>query len=406
MSALSRRVHPSRGEMAGRSTRRKKAKSSKGGAVSIGWLAIFLACAAALFFAMARYAESPRGKAFLLDLGFDRYYPEVQASIGGLISKGAGDAGMPAGSISLSETDARGQPGPVVAVTGALPRDRSLLQLNVSIDRAIGAGGGRVRACVEKRGGSVIEMEIGTRRTVTHRCEFRISRRSVESQERPAGPAITVIVDDFGYFNNRRVKEFLALDVPFTVSVIPGLEHSENICRQAREAGKEVICHLPMEPENDGSDQGDIPLVRTAMSGAGIEKIVEKALESTPGVIGMNNHMGSKATADMRVMRSVMKVCRRKGLFFVDSYTTGKSVVDEAAEKEGVRTLRNDLFLDNKGEDVRENMRKAISIASRSGSVTVIMHVRKGNAEHLQWFAQEARREGVRLIRLTEMMGR
>jgi polysaccharide deacetylase 2 family uncharacterized protein YibQ len=215
-----------------------------------------------------------------------------------------------------------------------------------------------------------------------------------------------VIVDDFGYYNNRRVREFLALEVPFTVSVIPGLEHSEKICRQAREAGKEVICHLPMEPENDGYDQGDIPLVRTAMSGGEIEKVVEKALESTPGVIGMNNHMGSKATADMRVMESVMKVCRRKGLFFVDSYTSAKSVVKAAAEKEGVRTLRNDLFLDNKGEDVRENMRKAISIASRSGSVTVIMHIRKGNAEHLQWFAQEAGRKGVRIIRLTEMMGR
>jgi len=392
--------------MAGRSARKKKAGTAKGSGGRIGRLAIFLACAAVAFFAMVRYAESPRGKAFLLDLGFDRYYAEVQASIGDQISKGAVEAGMPSGSIELSTTGEQGQPGPVVAVKGGLPAERSLLQLNVSIDRVVGAGGGRVRTCVEKRGGTVIEMEVGTRRTVTHRCEFRISRRSAGESQKPSGPAITVIVDDFGYYNNRRVREFLALDVPFTVSVIPGLGHSEKICRQAREAGKEVICHLPMEPENDGNDQGDIPLVRTAMSGDEIEKVVEKALESTPGVIGMNNHMGSKATADMRVMESVMKVCRRKGLFFVDSYTTAKSVVRAAAEKEGVRTLRNDLFLDNRGEDVRENMRKAISIASRSGSVTVIMHIRKGNAEHLEWFAQEAGREGVRLIRLTEMMGR
>jgi polysaccharide deacetylase 2 family uncharacterized protein YibQ len=115
--------------------------------------------------------------------------------------------------------------------------------------------------------------------------------------------------------------------------------------------------------------------------------------------------MGSKATADMRVMESVMKVCRRKGLFFVDSYTTSKSVAVDAAKKAGVRALRNDLFLDNRGDDVRENMRKAISIASRSGRVTVIMHIKKGNAEHLRWFGQEAEREGVRIIRLTDMIG-
>jgi polysaccharide deacetylase 2 family uncharacterized protein YibQ len=50
-------------------------------------------------------------------------------------------------------------------------------------------------------------------------------------------------------------------------------------------------------------------------------------------------------------------------------------------------------------------MRKAISIASRSGKVTVIMHIRKGNADHLRWFAEEARRQGVRLVSVKDMMG-
>ncbi|MCK4549079.1 MAG: divergent polysaccharide deacetylase family protein [Candidatus Krumholzibacteria bacterium] len=385
-------------------TRKKTKKKSSAGA-GLGRLAIFLAVAAIVFFAMVKYADTPRGRVFLLDLGFDRYYAEVQSGLGELIKKGATEAGMPAKSITLTTADEPGQDGPVSMIKGDMPADRSLLQLNTAIARALGSSGGRVRACVEKKGGRMIEMEVGTRRTVTHRCVFRMGRRPVRETDRPTGPSITVIVDDFGYFNNRRVREFLALDVPFTVSVIPGLEHSEKICRQAREAGKDVICHLPMEPEKDANDQGDIPLVRTAMSSREIEKIVEKALESTPGVIGMNNHMGSKATADMRVMAAVMKVCRRKKLFFVDSYTTAKSVVAEAAGKAGVKTLRNDLFLDNRGDDVRENMRKALSIASRSGRMTAIMHIRKGNVEHLRWLAQEAEREGVRIVRITDMMG-
>jgi len=391
--------------MAGRKTKKKTTRKKKSSGGGIGRLALVLALAAVVFFAMVKYADTPRGRILILDLGFNRYYSEVQSALGELIVKGAAEAGMPAAAITPSAEDDTEQPGPVARFKGSLPAERSLLQLNVAIARALSGSGGRVRSCVEKKGGRVIEMEIGTRRTVTHRCVFRISRKSSTETGGPTGPAITVIVDDFGYFNNRLVREFLALEVPFTVSVIPGLKHSEKICRQAREAGKEVICHLPMEPEKGGSDQGDIPLVRTSMSGREIEKTVEKALESTPGVIGMNNHMGSKATADMDVMRSVMKVCRRKKLFFVDSYTTSKSVAAEAAEKAGVKTLRNDLFLDNRGEDVRENMRKIISIASRSGSVTAIMHIRKGNADHLRWLAEEADREGVRIIRLSDMMG-
>jgi len=391
--------------MAGRKTKKRTTRKKKSAGAGLGRLALLLAGAAIVFFAMIRYAETSRGRVILLDLGFDRHYAEIQAGLGELIVKGASEAGMPRGAITLSTVDESGQPGPISMIKGDLHAGRSLLQLNAAIDRALGGSGGRVRACVEKRAGRTIEMEIGTRRTVTHRCVFRIGRKPAPETSGSTGPAIAVIVDDFGYFNNRLVREFLALDVPFTVSVIPGLKHSERICRQAREAGKEVICHLPMEPEKNGSDQGDIPLVRTAMSGREIEKMVEKALESTPGVIGMNNHMGSRATADMRVMESVMKVCRRKKLFFVDSYTTPKSVTAAAAEKAGVKTLRNDLFLDNRGEDIRENMRKVISIASRRGRVTAIMHIRKGNADHLRWFAQEAEREGVRIIRLTDMMG-
>jgi len=393
--------------MAGRKKTKGKTsrKNASGGGLGLGRLAVILAVAAFVFFAVVKYAQTTGGKVLLLDLGFDRYYPEAQATLGRLIMKGADEAGMAESSIAVSSADEPGQPGPVAVFKGDLPADGSLIQLNASITKALLPGGGRVRSCVERDGGRRIEMEIGTRRAVTHRCVFRLGRSRATGEERPEGPMITVIVDDFGYFNNRRVREFLAVDAPFTVSVIPGLEHSEKICRQAREAGKDVICHLPMEPENDGNDQGDIPLVRTGMSGREIERIVEKALESTPGAIGMNNHMGSKATADMRVMKAVMKVCRKKGLFFVDSYTSSKSVVAEAAREAGVRTLRNDLFLDNRGEDVRENMRKAISIASRSGRVTVIMHIRKGNAEHLRWFAEEAEKEGVRLVRITDMLG-
>ncbi|MCJ7554483.1 MAG: divergent polysaccharide deacetylase family protein, partial [Ignavibacteriaceae bacterium] len=340
--------------MAGGKTKKKKTKKEKGAGSgrSLGRLAIFLACAAVVFFAMAKYAETPRGKILLLDLGFDRYYAGVQTGLGELIKKGASEAGMPEGTISISTAHEQGQPGPVVMATGGLPADRSLLQLNISIDRAVSGSGGRVRRCVEKRNGSVLEMEIGTRSTVTHRCEFRINRRAASKTEKLTGPAITVVVDDFGYFNNRRVREFLALDVPFTVSVIPGLEHSEKICRQAREAGKEVICHLPMEPEQNGSDQGEIPLVRTAMSSGDIEEAVEKALESTPGAIGMNNHMGSKATADMRVMDSVMKVCSRKKIFYIDSYTTSKSVVAEAAQE--LRRLVSGGFDAAQAKDVHD----------------------------------------------------
>ena len=52
--------------------------------------------------------------------------------------------------------------------------------------------------------------------------------------------------------------------------------------------------------------------------------------------IGMNNHMGSAATADPQLMTYLMTALQEKHLFFLDSRTIGKSV----AGKNSKRTRR------------------------------------------------------------------
>ena len=353
-----------------------------------------------------RYFNTAAGNVLLLDLGFDSRFAAVQRDLGARIDAAAARAGVPPAALRV-DGPAGGRLGEVAVITGRVPAERSLIQVNAEVESAVRKGGGRVRACAETRDGGAIEMEIGTRRTATHRCVFQKRKREAARPEpQPsARPMIALVVDDFGYFDNRVVRDFLALDVPLAISVIPGLRHSEAIARRARAAGKETICHLPMEPEGDADGGGDEPLVRVDMTRGEIEGIVEKALSTTPGVVGMNNHMGSKATADRRVMEAVLGVCRRHGLFFFDSHTTSHSVVTETAAAVGVPSLRSDFFLDNRGDDVRANMRALLSSAARRGRATGILHVRRENLAHLRWLAQEAEREGVAIVTLSHMLG-
>lgn len=385
---------------------KRKKKTEKETSRRLKRMAAALAVLVVAIFAMARFLETPRGGMILLDLGFDGRYAEVRQELDEAVLRAAESTGMPRTSIGASLEEHPGGPGRISVIEGEMPPDGSLLQLNAAVTAAVEQAGGRIRACREIRGGSAIEMTIGTRRVETHRCVFRLGRRARREDRAPTMPEVSIVVDDFGYFDNRLVRRFLALEIPLTVSVLPGLKHSGNICREAAEAGKETICHLPMEPEKGGDDGGEIPLVRTGMKPAEIEAIVEKALETTPGVIGMNNHMGSKATADPAVMSAVMSVCRRKGIFFLDSVTTPRSVVGEAAAAAGVPSLSNDIFIDNRGDDVRENLRKLISIAERKGTVTGIMHVRRDNLGHLEWFAAEAEKAGVRIVPVSSMIGK
>ncbi len=356
-------------------------------------------------FGVFRYIQTEAGRVFLLDIGFDSRFDRVQKELEIRITRALVRAGVPRDRIKVETEDRTGVPHTIAVLRIATLPDASLLQVNNEIDKAVTAGGARVRSCREARGGRSITMEIGTRRVTTHRCIIRKGRVSKRIPEITDGePVVALLVDDFGYFNNRLVRDFLAVEVPLTISVIPGLRYSEAICEDAAKAGKEVLCHLPMEPERGGWDSGDIPLVRVSMGDGEIEEIIENALDTTPGVIGMNNHMGSRATADRRVMEAVLDVCRRRELFFIDSMTTSRSVVREVSRKKNVRSLSNDLFIDNTDEETRENMRKILSLASRRGRALGIVHVKRKTLKDLHWMIDEANREGIHFITVSEMI--
>jgi polysaccharide deacetylase 2 family uncharacterized protein YibQ len=387
-------------------TKKKKKNKSTKHIARVKRIAWSLGIAALITIALMRYFQTVRGGAFLLDVGFSGRYKVVQEALSEKVMEALYPLAILDDDIKVIREKPDSSGRSVVIMRGEVPHGGSIMQVNAAIDAAALSIGARVRRCIEKKDGAVIEMELGTRRFITHRCYFRMSKRGKTPYRiETTGPAISIVVDDFGFFNNRLVKEFLELEVPVTISVIPGLKHSEKICRMAESAGKEALCHLPMEPEKGADDVGDIPLVRTAMSGKEIERIVQKALKTTPGVIGMNNHMGSKATADRAVMDAIMNVCAKEGMIFFDSLTSSKSVVREAAAAAGVGSSRNDLFLDNNKKDTRENMKKFLSLAARRGRVVAIMHVRRESLEDLKWMIGEARRKGIRFIKLSEMIG-
>jgi polysaccharide deacetylase 2 family uncharacterized protein YibQ len=382
---------------------RKKSRGSAG----IVRVLVLLAVAVIAVFALLGFLDSQRGRVFLLDIGFDGRFEQVQRDLGDRITRALLIAGIGRDAIEVERQGAGEEPREIVRYRATVPQDASLISINSAIDREVRAGGGRVRSCREMQGGRGLEFEIGTRRAVTHRCAIRKGRGLARAGAgRDQGPEIALVVDDFGYFYNRLVRGFLSLEIDFTVSVIPGLRHSEKICRKAREAGKDVLCHLPMEPERGSNDYGEIPLVRVDMESDEIARVVRDALRSTPGVSGMNNHMGSRATADRRVMKAVLDVCRDADLFFIDSMTSPRSVVGEVAREEGVPSLSNDLFVDNRGEETRVNMEKLLSIAARKGNTLAIMHVRRDSLEDLRWFIGRAKREGVTFVKVSTMIER
>ena len=157
---------------------------------------------------------------------------------------------------------------------------------------------------------------------------------------------VSIIIDDLGN-GLKGTDKIFSIKAPLTVAIMPLLRTSKKDGIRAKKAGFEVLLHLPMEFYHGKREWLGPGAVTTQMSTEEIKSQVRKDLDSVPYVRGINNHMGSKATADERVMRAVLEVAKERDLFFVDSATSSDSKVVSIAKEMGVPVAKRDVFLDN-----------------------------------------------------------
>jgi hypothetical protein len=188
------------------------------------------------------------------------------------------------------------------------------------------------------------------------------------------------------------------------MSVLPDVHGTASIAREAADAGKGVMLHLPMETIS-GMDPGP-GKVTTEMTDAQITAQVEDDLAQVPLARGVNNHEGSKGSSDTRVMNDVIAVLAKHGdLFFVDSKTSPTSVAQSVAAAHGVPNASRDVFLDNQ-ENVAYSegqLREAAAIALRTGSAIAIGHPRATTLAAVRALIPELQAEGIEFVLASQL---
>ena len=199
----------------------------------------------------------------------------------------------------------------------------------------------------------------------------------VEIAQIPIRGVIGIIIDDFGYRNDHISNGFLEIPAKLTYAIIPGHDHSQSFSKKAYDAGYEIIVHLPME--NIGKTYGEEEYVLMSyFQDDEIKNRVYKAFDHLPESIGLNNHQGSRGTADSRVMTHVANVIKEKKKFFIDSRTTSNSLAESTMRKYGVPTNKRDIFLDNEldEEKIKAQLLKLAAVSERKGIAIGIGHVK------------------------------
>jgi len=215
---------------------------------------------------------------------------------------------------------------------------------------------------------------------------------------------VAIVIDDMGY-DKKIFKKFVDLGIPLTFSILPGQRYSTGIANEARSLNYEVMLHLPMEPRNPERNPGNGTIL-THMSQDEILRQLSEDIESVPYIAGVNNHMGSLLTENQDVMNIILEDLHKRGLFFIDSRTSPRSVAYETARRMGVRSGRRDVFLDNKADIgyIKGQVDKVIRIAKQNGEATAIGHPRAGTIAAIREKIADFEREGIELVPVSEVL--
>jgi hypothetical protein len=215
--------------------------------------------------------------------------------------------------------------------------------------------------------------------------------------KRGANPRLAIIIDDLGR-EHGPAEALLALQYPVTVAVLPNLQYSAEIAEEAHRRGFQVMLHLPVESE--GEERPEPHELRPGMSRQDVASLLDNMLESVPHAAGVNNHQGSKGTADPALMSNLMAALAARKLFFIDSRTTASTVAYQAAVGAGVPAASRNVFLDDveTADAIREQIELAAREAKKNGSAIAIGHPHEVTLQVVTEELPKLQAEGIRLV--------
>ncbi|HOJ76968.1 MAG TPA: divergent polysaccharide deacetylase family protein [Bacillota bacterium] len=215
---------------------------------------------------------------------------------------------------------------------------------------------------------------------------------------------VAIIIDDVG-FVREPADRMLQVPTRLTWAILPLSPYGIEYAKAAFERGFEIILHQPLEPLDTREDPGP-GLIRRDWTPDEIRRQFELNISGIPYIKGINNHMGSAGTMDEYLMEQLMQLLKEKKLFFIDSFTSNKSVAGRLARKHAVPFGKRAIFIDHYSDynSKKQALRQLIKVALKNGTAIGIGHVRDGTAEAIEEMLPEFIKAGIEIVPVSELV--
>lgn len=233
----------------------------------------------------------------------------------------------------------------------------------------------------------------------------------VQATDKPT-PMMSIVIDDFGSYDQSGFDTLMKANVPLTCAVIPMVDNTQSNIETLTSKGHEIILHMPMESHVHLPESWYGPVfIRNYDTPETATKKIEECLKSFPNVKGLNIHIGSGVSRNKTLMTAIYEYTKSKGLYMLDSRTIEThSVVDACNDTHSIY-LGRDVFLEaDKNRSyagVKYRMMEGANIALEKGYSIVIGHVGaeggENTAKAILDTLPEIEKMGVKIVPLSEI---
>jgi polysaccharide deacetylase 2 family uncharacterized protein YibQ len=221
-------------------------------------------------------------------------------------------------------------------------------------------------------------------------------------------PRIAVIISELGLSSAATTASIQTMPADISLAFSPYSDNLNQWIGLARAAGHEVLLNLPMEPINfPANDPGPRALLTNLSAQQNLERL-DWVLGRIQGYVGVTNHMGSRFTTMQEAIKPVLSAINDRGLMFVDSRASTRSIAAKLASDIGLPRAINDRQIDQEASRpaIDGRLAEIERIARDTGSAVAMAQPYPVSLERLRAWLPTLEIKGLVLAPITAVANR